>query len=263
MNISTPISTLFNTSESNAELIKEHSNSLEGRPDSFIPYLNVETFHCDNIQPIHPLDNKDFDFIKKIINKCKNLKIISFHCAYRSKNVFLKDGIAHTHGYLYSEQEMKDNMSKNIPKIKNIVGDIEILIENNNYYPTNAYDIVTDAKFISDLVYDNNIGFLFDQAHAQITAHNKILKYDEYISNLPLDKCRQIHLCKMGYSHEWSKELGYLAKDLHICPDIFDLKNITPIIVDNSVEYITIEFYKNIKELINFIKLFKKTFNID
>ena len=74
-------------------------------------------------------------------------------------------------------------MSINIPKIKNILGDIEILIENNNYYPTKAYDIITDADFISNLVYDNNIGFLFDQAHAEITAHNQKIKYEEYVNN--------------------------------------------------------------------------------
>ena len=72
MNISTPISTLWH-SKRNRDLIKIYSDSFEGRPQnlkSHFKELNVSTFHCDNIQPIHEMEQKDFEYIKQInVNK--------------------------------------------------------------------------------------------------------------------------------------------------------------------------------------------------
>ena len=62
----------------NQDIIK-HSNSLEGRPDKIARLMattvidNIETFHCDIIQPIHPLEQEDFDYIKEIVSNYKNL----------------------------------------------------------------------------------------------------------------------------------------------------------------------------------------------
>tara|TARA_R110001592_G_scaffold195720_6_gene443406 strand:+ start:554 stop:1369 length:816 start_codon:yes stop_codon:yes gene_type:complete len=266
MNISTPISTLWN-SKDNVELIKKYSDSFEDRPfNNFNQYKEVFnkvlTFHCDTIQPIHKLKSKDFDFIKQIVDTYPNLKVISFHCAYNSIKCFKNKGIGYIDGYCYNENELKYNMSINIPKIKNILGDIEILIENNNYYPTKAYDIITDADFISNLVYDNNIGFLFDQAHAEITAHNQKIKYEEYVNNLPLDKCKQIHLCKMGYSKELYSENFYLAEDHHLSLSLDECAKLKSILNKcTRLEYITIEYYKDIEDLIKSIQLIKQEIN--
>jgi uncharacterized protein (UPF0276 family) len=265
MNISTPISTLWN-SKSNIELIKKYSNSFEGRPKTLELHpnfnLQVKTFHCDNIQPIHKLNDEDFKYIKRVVNTYPNLKVISFHCAYNSLKCFKNNGRGYIEGYSYNKNELKHNMSVNIPKIKNILGNIKILIENNNYYPTKAYDIITDADFISDLVYENNIGFLFDQAHAEITAHNRKIEYKKYINELPLDKCIQIHLCKMGYSKKLYSKDFYLAEDYHLPPNLDEYVKLKNIINRcPKLEYFTVEYYKNIEGLINSIKLLKKEIN--
>ena len=53
---------------------------------------------------------------------------------------------------------------------KNFRNKLLIGLENNNYYPTKAYDFVTDGDFIDKVVRDNNkLFFLFDLAHAQVT----------------------------------------------------------------------------------------------
>ena len=262
MNISTPISTLWNSKE-NIELIKKYSNSFEGRPsNNFYQYTEVFdkdlTFHCDIIQPIHKLEQSDFEYIKQIVDTYPNLKIISFHCAYNSSNCFKNKGKGYVDGYCYSEEELKSNMSYNIPKIKQILGDIDILIENNNYYPTKAYDIVTDANFISDIIYDNNIWFLFDQAHAEVTAHNLKIDYNDYINNLPLDKCKQIHLCKMGYNESLYSKNFYLAEDHHLPLGLEEYIKLKQILNKYPlVEYLTVEYYKDIKGLLNSITLIK------
>lgn len=262
MNISTPISTLWKAKRS-VELIKHYSDSFEGRPfNNLDDYKEVKdkvlTFHCDTIQPIHKLESKDFKYIQSVVDHYPNLNVISFHCAYRSHKCFKHQGIGYIDGYSYSKKELKDNAYHNIIKIKQIVGDIKILIENNNYYPTKAYDIVTDASFISDIVYDNGIGLLFDQAHAEVTAHNLKINYNEYVNNLPLDKCYQIHLCKMGYSKSLYSDNFYLAEDQHLPLDHLEIAKLKQVLnKTSSVEYLTVEYYKNVEGLLNSINLIK------
>lgn len=262
ININTPISTLWE-SDKNKDLIIKNSNSFEGRPfNNFIYPKNVlnkiSTFHCDSIQPIHKLSQEDFNYVKKVIKFHPNLKFISFHCAFRSEGSFKKDGIAYPQGYLFSKNELKLNFKANIQKLKSIVGNVKILIENNNYYPTKAYSIVTNGDFISEIVYENDIYFLFDQAHAEITSHNKKIGFNSYIKSLPLDRCKQIHLCKMGYSNILYSKNFYLAKDLHLPLTLKEKKRLDLILKRcKGVEYYTIECYNRIEDFINSVKLLK------
>ena len=260
--ITTPISTLWDT-KSNVNLIKLNSDFFEDRPFNNFNHppsisSKVKAFHCDTIQPIHKLNIKDFDYIKSIVSKYPNLEIISFHCAYCSSKCFKHDGVGYIDGYCYTEEELKFNMKKNIPLIKEIVGDIKILIENNNYYPTKAYDIIANPNFISEIVYDNDIWFLFDQAHAEISAHNLKIKYEDYIQNLPLDRCKQIHLCKMGYNPSLYSKNFYLAEDYHLAPKFEEFQKTLKIINEYPlIEYLTIEYYKDINGLLDSIKTAK------
>ncbi len=262
MNLNTPISTLWN-SDKNIQSISDNSDSFEGRPFNKFNYpeniLNkITTFHCDVIQPIHELTQEDYDYVEEIINYHPNLKYISFHCAFRSKNYFKKNGMAYPEGYLYCRDELKYNAKQNFLKLKQIAGDVKILIENNNYYPTKAYDIVTDGDFISEIVYENDIYFLLDQAHAEITSHNRKIDFYSYINTLPLDKCKQIHLCKMGYSDDLYSKDFHLAKDLHLSLTLEEVKKLNSILKKcNKVEYFTIECYRKIEDFINSVKILK------
>jgi len=257
INISTPVSTFFNDNK-NAELIMKHSDSLEGRPFNVDKNfrMNQETFHCDVVQPIHKMKQSEFDFIGKIVETKPGLNMISFHCATSAKNAVEKNGIYQMSTDNYSKQEMYDNCFENIEKIRKIVGNIELLVENNNYYPTNAYDYVTDGEFLSSLIFDTDLdGFLFDTAHAQVTAYNKGISYDEYKSTLPFELCRQIQVCKMGYE-------GDYAKDLHKCPDIKEFEDVKKTVVKYpNIEYITVEYYRDMNKLIKALKQLRKVFN--
>tara|TARA_Y100000385_G_C13031786_1_gene611087 strand:- start:189 stop:989 length:801 start_codon:yes stop_codon:yes gene_type:complete len=262
ININTPISTLWD-SDKNRKIIFNNSNSFEGRPFNNFIYPEgvidkITTFHCDIIQPIHNLSSEDYKYVKKIVELHPNLEYISFHCAFRSKNTFSKKGIAYPNGYIFSKKELISNAKQNITKLKEILGDIKILIENNNYYPTKAYGIVTNGDFISTIVYENNIEFLFDQAHAEITAHNKKISFNSYVDSLPMDKCKQVHLCKMGYSDSLYSKDFYLAKDLHLPLTTKEVDKLNLILKkSNNVKYFTIECYKKIDDFTNSVKILK------
>ena len=83
-------------------------------------------------------------------------------------------------GREYTFREMKHFAKNNLSQIKSMFGSkVDIAVENTNFYPTDAYKNVTEAKFISEIVYENNIKFLFDIAHAKITCFKKI-NYGRY-----------------------------------------------------------------------------------
>jgi uncharacterized protein (UPF0276 family) len=257
INISTPVSTFFNDYKF-AEMIMKHSDSLEGRPFNVDKNFRMrqETFHCDVVQPIHKMKRSEFDFIEKIVETKPGLNVISFHCATSAKNIIEKNGIYQTSDEKYSKQEMYDNCFENVEKIRSIVGNIELLIENNAYYPTNAYDYVTDGRFLSKLIFDTGLdGFLFDTAHAQVTAYNKGITYEEYKSTLPFELCRQIQVCKMGYE-------GDYAKDLHKCPDEIEFQDVKSLIDKwSNIGYVTVEYYRDINKLIKSLKELRTILN--
>lgn len=114
-------------------------------------------------------------YIKELIESKTNLKLISFHMSSACHEpIVSKYGICQCGGKVYSRHEMCDNAESNIAWIRSFLdSDIDIAIENNNYYPTSAYNDITEGDFISNIVKMNNTYFLFDIAHAIVTACNK------------------------------------------------------------------------------------------
>ena len=138
-------------------------------------------------------------------------------------------------------------LKKNFDEIKKIFGNnVKIGIENNNYYPTRAYNFITDCDFIYEVVMENDIEFLFDIAHAGITAFNKDIDFEDYISCLPLERLIQIHVCQFA-AHD--KTFAY---DAHNSPGEKEWGIIKSLILKYSVpKYITVEYYKKKNLLIN------------
>ena len=149
---------------------------------------------------------------------------------------------------------MKSNATENIKQIKNIFGNkIQVSVENNNAYKTEAYDYVTDPDFISSIVNDNDINFLFDISHAKITAINTGVDYDVYLSKLPLNRINQIHISKEEF------KLTGEVFDAHELPSYTETKEILKFIQKyNTLKYITVEYYKDPFKLIDYLLKIKK-----
>ena len=246
--IVTPISNLFKTVDSQ-ELIIELSDGLECR-DHTIDFNTgfQEVFHCE-IQPIHEITDEEFEYIIQIKLRKKDLKLVSFHAASCYSAPVIIEGIFQPGGKRYSRGEMLLNAEKNIKRLKEIFGSgVKIAIENNNYYASAAYDIVGDPEFISEVIHDNDISFLLDIAHAQISAHNKGMTYENYKAALPLKKCIQLHICKFAVN-EFNT-----AYDAHLPPDKEVFDEIKELLKSSPVEYLTIEYYKDINILTNALK---------
>ena len=254
--IATPISHLFDDPESAREILK-YSDCLECRDRNYeTNFPGQELFHC-SIQPIHELRDEDFRYLEKVSELKKDLRLISFHAASSCSRPTLEGAIFKPGGVRYTREEMLENARKNIAVIKKIFGTtIGIAIENNNYYPTEAYKFVTDANFIKEVVCDNEILFLYDIAHAKITAHNAALDYEVYKSGLPLKQIVQIHVCRHSFAEKSN------ARDDHEIPDGEVWREVEDILSNSKlIEYVTVEYYGKVDKLVESLKRAKEIIN--
>lgn len=246
--IATPISHLLKERK-NQEIISKLSDCFECRDHSFESDLpRQKLFHCE-IQPIHELKESDFIYLEKVKKNKDDLELISFHMASCFSEPSIRNGKYLPNGIKYKPDQMLGNSLENFIRIKNIFGPaVKIAVENNNYYPTEAYNYITEGKFISDLVNENDILFLFDISHAKIAAHYKKISLETYYSSLPLNKLIQVHISRFGFN-----DLNELI-DAHELPTKDDLIEVKEINNQFNAQYFTVEYYRNIEGLIDLLK---------
>lgn len=245
--ILTPISHLFQDI-SVAEEIVTLSDGLECRDHSinFREDMHL-ALHCE-LQPIHPLTQKDFDYLRGIKASKPHLELVSFHVATCYDRPVIENGKFQPGGNRFSRMEMIENAKNNFEKIREIFGDdVFLAVENNNYYQTEAYQHVTDPDFLYEIVYENNIHFLFDIAHAGVSSHNKGVSYQEYVTTLPMDKVIQLHICRHGIKENE-------AYDAHFPPGNQEWEEIKRLIQKYTIKYFTVEYYRDRENLFASLK---------
>lgn len=254
--IATPVSDLFRN-EIQAQAIISCSDCLESRDHATNAKYPNQILHHSDIELIHELSEKDLTHLERIMDIKHDLMLISFHAASACQNPLLVDGVYQPAGTQYTAEDMLEIAKKNITTIKTITGNnMRIAVENTNYYPTPAYNHVTDADFLSKLVNDNDLAFTFDIAHAGITAHNRDINFDNYIAQLPMDKVRQLHL-----SH-FSINSNQLAADSHEPLEYSDFISLRRLMEKyRTIEFISLEYYKDYQLLIENLRTIREIIN--
>lgn len=244
MRLATPISTLFKNQAQALEIIAA-SDCLECRDHSIkADWPRVELFHTD-IQPIHHLDSADWDHLSGICQRHPDLRLLTMHLAACCDRPVLVEGKFQRGGRLYGRREMIELARENIARIREMFGaGVELAVENNNFYPTPAYEFVCDADFISEIVITNRIRFLFDVAHAHVTSINRGVAYAPYRDGLPLDELIQVHLCRFGRGEKGG------AFDAHDLPGEDEFDELRQLATKWNVDYLTFEYYKEAAGLI-------------
>lgn len=230
------------------------SDCLECRDKSIDSELDRQyLFHCD-IQPIHELKYEEIVYLEKIFDKKSELKLLTFHVASNCDCPIIKNMMFFSGGRTYTRDEMLRNAERNIKTIRGIFGNIKIAVENNNYYPTDAYSTVTDPDFLYELVCDNKISFLFDMAHAKVSSVNRKEDYSEYVGKLPMTMAIQMHIVK----HSVDTASG-IAYDTHMLPDDTVFSEVADLISRYSgIEYLTLEYYKEREGIIRSLEQLRK-----
>jgi len=242
--IATPISHLFKNSE-HARKIQQASDCLECRDwciNSTWPRQELIHFEA-NINFPWSIDEKAY--FNRSISQKHDLRLITFQMSTSWTNPTIVDGMYQPGGIGLSPDEMLNNVERNIKWLRSTLSPkLLIGIENNNYYPTQAYDHIADTNFIKKVIEGNDVCFLFDVAHAKISACNLKRRYDDYIAELPLKRIVQIHICSPEV------DVTDFAWDTHEYPNE-EIKNA---VIDISREYrpsyLTIEYYKDADRLL-------------
>lgn len=239
----TPISHLMR----DGQFLKKMQNRgylFEGRDHTAdLKIRNTILFHSE-AQLIHPW-NKSFrlELLSKI-KSFKGLKAVSFHAASCNPEAKIVDGIFQRNGRVLTRKEMIRFAENNVAWLREEIGSrIEISVENNNAYQTSAYQTIADPRFLTEIVVGNGICFLFDIAHSKITCQQFGLNWNDYVKNLPLDHCNQLHLSQPKYI----KNKG--LRDSHAHPLSRTLREWVRWVDLPKLRYITIEYYKNAERL--------------
>ena len=182
-----------------------------------------------------------FDSISDYLNENK-FKLFSFDFGPAVEAVKIQDFYYVTESDLLSKSELEKKVHSRLSYVKSKFNG-DIAMENLNYYPTTAYSHICEAEFISDIIRKNDVYMVLDIAHAVISAHNMEIDRYEYLSSLPLDRVKEIHLSAPGIKDgKW--------QDLHEIPTIDEYKILNFIRERLFIKpYIVVEYYKNISVL--------------
>ena len=255
--IATPISHLFENESFGTE-IAQVSDCLEVRQRSLDSQLPKQwLFHID-IDITLKWDNETREYLQNAFNKKTELKLATFQATRCCQNEMLENGMFQVKGEVYSDLEMLEHATQNTEWLRKVLNtEVEIGLENNNYYPSPAYDIVTSGDFISKVVIQNGLYLLLDIAHAMVTAHNQSISYQDYIDSLPLDRLIQLHICQPFLP------AGKTGQDKHEEPNGEMMDEVIRLIADfPQIKYLTIEFYKDKNLLIDSINKLRKSLSL-
>ena len=117
----------------------------------------------------------------------------SLHLGFSAEEVDFYDEAMQAVSPLLSRELVLEHCISRLNQLKELLP-VPILIENLDYNPTRAYEYVCEPDFIQQVIQETDTWLLLDLAHARVSAHAFNLPVQDYISQLPLEKVRQIHL---------------------------------------------------------------------
>ena len=133
----------------------------------------------------------------------------------------------------------------------------KIAMENLNYFPTNAYAHVCEADFINEVIRKNDVYMVLDIAHAAISSHNMGVDIFEYISSLPLNRVKEIHLSAPGIKDGKWRDLQGIPTD----EEYGILAHINKQLIEEP--YLVVEYYNNLAVLLKIYENINVNYNLN
>ncbi len=256
MKLVTPISHLFEN-DSDAQQIIDVSDSLEARERTCnYNFKDTTHYHIDFDLNLG-LTDKQEKFLFDHVRPREYIKTLTFQAAKDCLKASLMNGMYVPISPIIPLRDQVNNTKKSLLRIRDIVGsERNIGIENNNYYPTGAYEICTSIEFLHEILEFKNLHLLLDIAHALVTSGNKFISFSSYVDNLfETGKCKQIHLCQPTYNFDSG---AISVKDSHEIPSL----ELTELTLHSAlkwgVDYLTVEYYKDSKKLVSYLAFLRK-----
>jgi len=249
--VATPVCHLFRDAATALSIVSV-SDCLEGRDHYGIWTSQERLFHFE-ASIVNVWDFSDRMWVERIISERNDLELVSFHIASCCSHPVLQGIMFLPGGETFSRERLLENGAENLRWLKQLLKDrpAQIALENNNYYPTEAYSHVTEPSFIHQLVDDNDVLFLFDLAHAHISTHNMGCPYLDYVGRLPLERTVQLHVS------QWAVDDHGMAFDSHDLPGQALNHEACSLVNQYGVEFITIEYYKDSGKLVSLLENYR------
>lgn len=148
------------------------------------------TFHSVGLSlgSVDPLDKNYLGKIKKLMRE-NNVAWLSEHCCFTSVDGF------HSHDLLpipYSEESLS-HMVNRIIQVQDFLGE-QILIENVSSYMKFSDSTLDEVDYISEIAKQADCLLLIDVNNIYVNHVNQGIDTDNYLSRLPYDKVKEIHL---------------------------------------------------------------------
>lgn len=155
---------------------------------------------------------------KKQLNRYLDVaqgKWISVHLELLPWHVYLLSAHLGIHLDPPPPSQVRDHFLKRFNRFSNSV-DLPILLENLPSLPVEKYNYAADPELATQIVNKTDTGMVLDIAHARIAASFQKRDIEAYLSALPLDRVRQIHVSgvrqvegQLHDSHEILEALDY------------------------------------------------------
>lgn len=259
MKIVTPVSKFFEDPTVGLDLCSV-SDSLEARPDLEIPEFPWAK-PVSHVHFSHPsLDaqliwtEEERNQVLEVVEQFREtLGTLSFHLSrdyvspsQNAAGQFIPSGVR------LSESQMMANCEQNVAWLRGIFSG-EVLLENNNYFDTGAYETVTNPTFISQVISNCADGLLFDVAHAKVSSNNLGVSDRDYLDKLLSVPIGQIHLSRPRLIED-----GTMVDD-HGLPSYSDIADLTDMLGAEAISRIpiTVEHYRDSDGVKDFITVLR------
>ncbi len=117
---------------------------------------------------------------------------LSVHLGFSAAEVFF-DLHMNARSPALPRAELLANICRNVRALESAIS-VPLILENLDYCPGGAYEHICEPAFIATILSETGAGLLLDLAHARVSASRLDLPIETYLSQLPLDRVRQLHI---------------------------------------------------------------------
>jgi uncharacterized protein (UPF0276 family) len=182
VNYSTPLKNLIETNQVRVDLLK--CPEWEGLVNPALE-LGPVYIHFDIELGSGSIQRLNFDLIKRMFEKTDTIYLNTHLSNLPSRK---KDKTDSAKSVLSRWEADLEILRRKIPSRK-------VIAENLPWHPMlPELEIASDPGLINKFLVNNDVGLLLDLSHAQISATRLGIGYQEYVSLLPLDRLRELHI---------------------------------------------------------------------
>lgn len=220
--------------------------------------LNKYPLYCHGLSlSVGSPEGIDIDFVKQVKQFLDETQAV----LYSEHLTFSKVDNAHLYDLLPIPftQDAIDRVVENIQRVQDILGK-RLILENGSYYTVLEAEM-TEAEFVNEIVKKSDCELLLDVNNVFVNSFNHQYDAKEFITKMPLDKVKYIH---MAGHYQVNESLIIDTHGAEIIDPVYDLFDFTMHQLPHDVP-VLLERDFNIPELsemqkeINNLRQIKKT----